>query len=176
MKSVLIMVFVMGVLAFSRLRTYGAYQTEKQDALRRAEQAQRASKAEQAEADNGEAEINCSLAWGKYHLAERNAELARMTRGDLAYYREELKALPLKPFCDYDLSHSASTAILISNLGHSGNALRLKMYGQAETNYAASRKLQSKHLLRKTWRFLIGTSESSEDWIQFLVAQGCFPK
>jgi hypothetical protein len=176
MKRVLIILFVLIVLAFSGLRIYGAYQTEKQDALRRAEQAQKTSKAEQAEADNGEAEINCSLAWGNYHLAEQKAELARMTGGDSAYYREQLRALALKPFCDYDLSHSAFDALLVRNLGHSGNAIHLKMYAEAEGKYAASRKLQSKHLLRKTWAFLTGTSESTEDWMRFLTEQGCFPK
>jgi hypothetical protein len=65
MKRVLIMIFVLTVLTFSGLRIYGAYQTEKQDALRRAGQAQQASKEEQAEADDGEAEVKCSLAWGR---------------------------------------------------------------------------------------------------------------
>jgi len=176
MKRIPIMLFVLLVLAFSGLRIYGAYQTEKRDALRRAEQAQQASKAEQAEASDGEAQIKCSLAWGNYHLAEQKAELARITGGNLAYYREELKALPLKPFCDYDLSFSASTALIISNLEHSNKALHLKWYAEAETNYAARRKPQSKHLLHKTWMFLTGTSESTEDWMQFLAAQGCFPK
>ncbi len=176
MKRILIMLFVLLVIAFSGLRIYGAYQSEKQDALRRAEQAQQASKVEQAKADDGEAEIKCSLAWGNYHLAEQKAELARITRGNSAYYREELKALDLKPFCDYDLSLSASTAIIISNLGHSNNALHAKWYAEAETNYAASRKLQTKHLLRKTWMFLTGTSESTEEWMGWLVAHGCFPK
>jgi hypothetical protein len=176
MKRVLIILFVLLVLVFSGLRIYGAYQTEKHDALRRAEQAQQASKVEQAEADDGEAQIKCSLAWGNYHLAEQKAELARMTGGNLAYYREELKALTLKPFCDHDLSDSAFTAVLVSNLGHSDKALHLKWYAEAETNYAARRKLQSKHLLHKTWMFLTGTSESTEDWMNFLAAQGCFPK
>jgi hypothetical protein len=119
---------------------------------------------------------SAALLGAGYHLAEQKAGLARITGGDLAYYQEELKALALKPFCAYDLSDSAFTAILISNLGHEGNALHLKMYAEAETNYAASRKLQSKHLLHRTWRFLTGTSESTEDWMQFLAAQGCFPK
>ncbi len=79
MKRVLIMLCVLLVLTFSGLRVYGAYETEKQDALRRAGQAQQASKVEQAEADDGEAEIKCSLAWGNYHLAEQKAETARIT-------------------------------------------------------------------------------------------------
>lgn len=176
MKRSLYMLLILLVLSFSGLRIYGAYHTEKQGALRRAEQALQTSKAEQAKADDGEAEIKCSLAWGNYHLAEQKAETARITGGESAYYREEGKAMALKPFCDYDLSLSSSTAIIISNLGHSNNALQLKWYAVAETNYAASRKLQSKHLLQKTWMFLTGTSESTEDWMQFLVSQGCFPK
>lgn len=176
MKRILITLLALLVLAFSGLRIFGTYQTEKQDALRRAEQAQQASKAEQAEADEDEVQIKCSLAWGNYHLAEQKAELARITGGNLAYYREALKAFALKPFCDYDLSQSAFTAVLVSNLGHSDKALHLKQYVEAETNYAARRKLQSKHLLHKTWMFLTGTSESTEDWIRFLTAQGCFPK
>jgi len=176
MKRVLIMLCVLLVLTFLGLRVYGAYQTEKQDALRRAGQARQASRVEQAEADDGEAEIKCSLAWGNYHLAEQKAETARITGGNLAYYREELKALPLRPFCNYDLSFSAFTALIISNLGHSGNALHLKMYAEAETNYATSRKLQSKHLLHKAWMFITGTSESTDDWMRFLAAHGCFPK
>jgi hypothetical protein len=176
MRRVLIMLFALMVFTFLGLRIYGAYRSEKHDALRRAEQAQQTSKAEQAEADDGDAQIKCSLAWGNYHLAEQRAELARMTGGNLAYYREELKALDLKPFCDHDLSDSAFTAVLVSKIGHSDKALHLKWYAEAETNYAVRRKLQSKHLLRKTWMFLTGTSESTEDWMQFLAAQGCFPK
>ncbi|HSS96516.1 MAG TPA: hypothetical protein VLK33_05795 [Terriglobales bacterium] len=176
MKRSLIALSVLLILTFAGLRIYGAFQTERQDALHRAEQARRTSKLEQDEADAGEAKINCSQSWGNYHLAEQNAELARLTKGDLAYYKEKQRALTLKPSCDYDLSLSTSTSIIMSNLEHSNNALQLKWYAEAETNYAANRKVQGKHLIHKARLFLTGTSESNDDWIQFLTVQGCFPK
>lgn len=157
-------------LAFGLLRIHGAYQNEQKAALLRAAQMSAETDYRQRLAEEDHAKLKCSQAWAEYNLAEQDARLILIRRGEIAYLDAERKLLSIKPLCDgYHLSLDESMHVITDHLENEDAADRLRRVAAAERRYAIDQKLQTRHILHKAWATLAGaTAEAPADWIKFL--------
>jgi hypothetical protein len=158
------------VVGFGLLRVYGAYQNEQRTALVAVSQLREAGKAIKAERAEDDAREACRHAWLKYQGKEADARYIRITKGEAAYLREELRISGDKPLC-LEPNTSVSGILEGTEVSLDLNEKEFNYwYGLLlEQRYASDRKLQTRHILHRVWGTLIGAApETQEEWVSFL--------
>jgi hypothetical protein len=150
MKKLIAATLIVLVMGFSGLRVYGAYRTERTNAAARAEAARNeASIKEKEETELGN-EFN-------QRLAERKLE---------HYYSGTMAEFWTRQNREMDADMKIAFA-----QGEAGvAAINLKLYAELEGRYSTNRKLQTLAIEHKVWLTLVGSTESQEQWVKFLVA------
>lgn len=135
---------------FVALRVYGAYQQERNNALKRAVIAEQKEAELNAELEHQKQRSDCNLRWTKYETARLDKRIADM-RGTRA-------PVPIEPSCtgyamrlDSVLADAGRTFQLIESASAAG------IYAKYERVYADSRMYQTRYLFIRFWAFLTGT-------------------
>jgi len=170
MKSMSKVVMPLVVLAvvFGLLRIYGAYQNEKKTALFMAAQASEAAKTAELEVAEDDAHGACVSAWLKYNNEEKKADVIRLEKGDIAYYREKERILGDKPTCS-EPDTSLGAILDPAAFRHIEEEYNYWYLAALANRYASDRKLQTRHLLRLAWAKITGAApDTPEEFGKFL--------
>jgi hypothetical protein len=158
------------------LRVYWVYHNESQGALLRAQAAEDEARAmaeriaeNQHRIAEGQRRLDCAEQWLKYKIAQQKLQIAKYRCDPCP---KEGTHVP-EPLCsNYKLPSEASfNEVLepsIQQLEFIEKKEQLTAYAGAERFYAAHRSFQTRRLGRKLWLFVTGTSESQQEWVQFL--------
>lgn len=146
--SIAVVIFL--ALTLASLRVYGLFTNERKEALLRAERAIERQESMETEADDIGRQIKSD-----FQLAEGRARIATSL--------EERAQIFAETNASAQATHDRQMTDIIERE-------KLQAYASAEREYAASRRLISKHILHKAWAAITGIREADEDWVDFLSA------
>jgi hypothetical protein len=148
--SIVGIVALLVIAALVGIRIYGAFQSEQESAVARANDADQQSQELNAENDEDQRKIECSTRWLEYQNDLLSKQIAEL-KGAVGH-------TPLEPSCD-GYAMSLDETLNISNEGMRAilNASNAKQYAIYEREYSINRPLQAKFLARRLWVFLKGT-------------------
>jgi len=149
MKRKTLMLGAFLLIAFGALRLYGAYEGERDNAIKRAMIAEQRSSDLNEEATKLRHQSDCNRLWMTYETAELNSEFADL-RGTAA-------VRPTEPPCTGHVENLDEAFGLISqNFEASSAATDAATYTKFERRYSQSARYQTRYLCMRLWAFLIG--------------------
>ena len=138
------------VLIFAGLRLYGAYHSERENALARATDTEEHADALEAEGKRLDAQNKCNDQWQSYKSALLEKQLAEL--------RGRVGKTPVEPLCTGYAPRLDEALNLLAKAGDVHlEAISTRAYAKYERKYAANRKLQTRYLGLRVWAFLTGT-------------------
>lgn len=138
------------VVIFVGLRVYGAYHSERENALTRAADADKQADALELEGKRLDAQNKCNDQWQKYEIAKTEKRIAEL-KGQIA-------RSPVEPSCTGYAPRIDEALKQVFKAGEANlEAASIRGYAKFERNYAVNRNLQTRYLGLRLWAFLTGT-------------------
>lgn len=150
MKRIALLLVLVTMVGLVALRVFGAYQSERDSAIARAEVAEQVAARLAKEREREDRQMDCNNQWVKYKTKQLQKQIAE--------YEGRTVRTPVEPECSGyaptlgDVMEQTSRSLELINQEYAA-----KTYAQLERHYATNRKLQTRYLGRRLWAFLTGT-------------------
>jgi hypothetical protein len=152
MKRIAWVVFAVSVIValFLGIRIYGAFQTEKDAAIARADKADQEAQALDAKSKEDSQRVDCSNQWLEYKNKLLEKQIAELRGG--------FGRTPVEPSCEgYAMSLTQGMDVGMEGMQALLAASDARQYASYEREYSTNRKLQARFLGIRAWAFLKGT-------------------
>jgi hypothetical protein len=138
------------IAALLGIRIYGAFQSEHDSAIARANEADRQAQVLDAKSNEDERELACSTEWLKYKNTLLEQQIAELKGG--------VGHTPFEPLCEgYAMSLDESMSTGMEGMQALLDASNAREYEKFEREYSTNRPLQARFLAMRLWEFLKGT-------------------